>query len=405
MGFRMRSGKLKWLMTAGRNLAIGLFLAAAFSPALFAQTESSISPSVAGSSSTTTIAPSLSSTTSTGTNISNGTPTGNAASQGDPTGAALAGSDMSPNLSAVGTAGSFSQGASAGVSGSQGGGGSHGASLKSTHNPFAASTAFGVSSLGWGASEQPSSGFQPSPAFTQAGFGPTGSASSLAKTPAIASGTSPMGGNSASGMSSGGSKQSLSGGAQGSLASLAKGMAGAKGRAGKKQAGAGQSGLSASANAREQFSQMAEEQNGQSLQGSGRSGGGGGVSYTEDFPDSTMSTAQLSPPDSAADEPVVSFNPSETYGFPDLTEKVFLKPSLHGNEQDSGGEESAQDTLKRIQRRLKAYSDEARQRGLMQSKSGFSSGNGLATHHLPSGDTLSHRSMGLTPDSLGPVLP
>ncbi len=396
----MRLGKLKWFMAPGRTLAIGLFLVAACSPALLAQTESSISSSVAGSGTSTTIAPSLSATTSTGTNISNGPSSGAPGSQGDSTGASLAGSGISPNLSAIGTAGGFTQGASAGVTGTPGGQGSHGAASKSTPNPFAASTAFGVSSLGWEASEQPSSGFQPSPGFTQTGFGPSGSAASQGKASMTTSNSGATGGNSVSGMSSGGGKHSLSGGAQGSLASMTEGMAGAKGRAGKKQAGA-----STSASTLDQSRQMAEEQNGQSQSGNGQSGGGEGVSYTEDFPDSTHSTAQLSPSDSAADEPVFSFNPGETYGFPDLTQKVFLKPSLHGNEQESGGEESAQDTLKRIQRRLKAYSDEARQRGLMQSKSGFSPGNGLATHHLPLGETFSHKSMGLTPDSLGPVLP
>jgi hypothetical protein len=56
--------------------------------------------------------------------------------------------------------------------------------------------------------------------------------------------------------------------------------------------------------------------------------------YSKDFQDSTKGTALLSPPDSTASP--LDWTPALNYGFVDITEQPFFKPSLHGGFSQKG---------------------------------------------------------------------
>jgi hypothetical protein len=120
-------------------------------------------------------------------------------------------------------------------------------------------------------------------------------------------------------------------------------------------------GLSPSINKEEQGSGTAQ----------GTSGAMSGMSYTDDFPDSTKNTAVISPPD-PANAPVFAFSPGVGVEFPDLSQYQFLMPSLHiGGESATGKDQ--EDLYKRIERRLREYEQGAK---------GTSVNNGLKENKL-----------------------
>jgi hypothetical protein len=380
-------------MESRRRLAIGFFLIAAFGSAASALgQESSVSPSVAAPSSTATLAPSIS-LGDPATNITGGGISGSTGTAGDPTGASLSGSGLSPNLSIIGTAGNLT---GSGQTGGQGAQGLHSASSKLSSNSFGPSSAFGVSSAGWGSTPQLTSGFQPAPASPQAGFGSIGMASAQPQNPSMTS-LAKAAGALANSAPTGDGKH----GTHSSLSSISQGMA--KGTAGGAQTPATQPASIISRTTQGQPGQTGEGQSGQ-VRGEG--GGADGASYSAAFPDSTKSTAVLSPPD-MADQTVRTVSPSMNFGFPDLTERQFLEPSFRGTGQSSG--EGEQDTFKRIERRLQAYSDAARKRGMEREagelRHGVEAEHGFGGHMRPSQGTLARRTTGLTPGGLGPVLP
>ena len=380
-------------MESRRRLAIGFFLIAAFGSAASALgQESSVSPSVAAPSSTATLAPSIS-LGDPATNITGGGASGSTETAGDPTGASLSSSGLSPNLSIIGTAGSLT---GSGQEGGQGAQGLHSASSKLSSNSFGPSTAFGVSSAGWSSTQQLTSGFQPAPAVPQ-GFGAIGMSSAQPQGPSISSSSvakaaGALAGNAATGEGKRGTHSSLS--------SMAKGMS--KGMAGGAQTSATQPGSMLSQTAQSQPGQTGEGQSGQTRDAGG---GAAGVSYSSAFPDSTKSTALLSPPE-AADQTVLTFSPSMNFGFPDLAERQFLDPSFRDTEGSSG--QGTQDTFKRIERRLQEWSDAARKRGMEQQadqlRNGLEAAHAFGGHMRPSQGLL-RGSTGLTSGGLGPVLP
>jgi hypothetical protein len=100
--------------------------------------------------------------------------------------------------------------------------------------------------------------------------------------------------------------------------------------------------------------------------GSGESGGG---SYTSDFPDSTKGTAVISPSD-PAQHPLFLFDTTMNSDFPDMSDREFLKPSLHvGGGGGSSGSNEKQDVYQRIEERLRSYR-EAAEKGSKQGKGG-----------------------------------
>jgi hypothetical protein len=374
--FKPKSRKLQWFMESRRRLAIGFFLISAFGSAISAFGQQSFSSSVAAPNSSASLASTLS-TNSIATNLTNGGASGGTGSAGDPTGASLSGSD----LSAIGTAGGLT---GSGQMGSQGSQGLHSASSKLSSNSFGPSSAFGVSSAGWGSTPQLVSGFQPGPASSQAGFGSAGqspSMTSLAKAAGALANSAPKGEG----------KHGTH-----SLSSMSKGMAGGA------KTTAMQPGSILSQTAQGQPGQTGEGQSGQ-VRDAG--GGAGGVSYSSGFPDSTKSTALLSPPD-MADQTVLTFSPSMNFGFSDLTERQFLDPSFRDTDQGSG--QGEQDTFKRIEKRLQSYSDAARKMGMEreagQLRQGLGASHGFGGHMRPSQGML-RGTTGLTSGTRGPILP
>jgi len=118
-----------------------------------------------------------------------------------------------------------------------------------------------------------------------------------------------------------------------------------------------------------QRSRSSKESQDESTQSGGGESGGGG-SYTTDFPDSTKSTALLSPPDPALN-PLFAFDPAMNYEFSDWSEREFLLPTLHVEGKSSGTKEK-QDVYERIEERLRAYRTEAEKR----SRNGMEQGKG-----------------------------
>lgn len=66
------------------------------------------------------------------------------------------------------------------------------------------------------------------------------------------------------------------------------------------------------------------------------SGGNSNVGYTKDFPDSTRSTALISPPDTGTESPLL-WEPGLPTGLPDLQQTSFLTPTLHAGMRGKHG--------------------------------------------------------------------
>lgn len=324
-----------------RRLPSICFLAiAAFLPAAWASgqnTGGSLSPSL-GSSLGSDPDASLSGITA-GNSVSslaNVVTGGSGSAAFDATGATLAGSAMSPVLATTGaTTSGTSSGTSSATSSITSQGGGHGSSAKSAGSLFGASSAFGVSSSGWGASVSLSaSGFQPSfstpEGFSGMAGGPGAQAAGAGGGSAKGKGAMGKGGPSSGSHSALSASSLLSGGLSGSH----------------------QPGVLSSAAERSQ-QEMQDEQNSGAQNGmKTSSGAAGGSSNPGGFPDSTKGTAPVSPTDNP-EETRLKFQPETNYEFPDLSNREFLQPTLDVTGADSG--KSTQDLFKRIEERLAAY--------------------------------------------------
>lgn len=91
--------------------------------------------------------------------------------------------------------------------------------------------------------------------------------------------------------------------------------------------------------------------------------------YIADFSDSTRGTGVISPPDMSNDL-LFSFEPGVDYGFPDLANHQFLKPTIHvRGAKSSRGTRGQEDLYTRIERRLQEYKEaEIPKNGLKKEK-------------------------------------
>jgi hypothetical protein len=100
----------------------------------------------------------------------------------------------------------------------------------------------------------------------------------------------------------------------------------------------------------------------------------GNGQYADDFPDSTKNTGVISPPDLGNESPFV-FETEVASGFPDLSQREFLKPSYHVGLKSSSSK--TEDLYERIERRLAEYRTEMKNQQL---------NNGLKEDKLQGGE-------------------
>jgi hypothetical protein len=84
-----------------------------------------------------------------------------------------------------------------------------------------------------------------------------------------------------------------------------------------------------------------------------KSGVKGGASYSQDFPDSTMGTALLSPPDLGTESPF-DWTTDLDYEFADMEQAEFLSPTLHVSPMKKGSLQGKKQLREMLRRRRKS---------------------------------------------------